>query len=201
MWKRAAIVIHTSLLLICCGNHRKPATQQVFSYNEDAGITSLDPAFAKDQPAIWAVSQLYSGLVQLDEHLNVVPCVARNWEISPDGKTYTFHLRNDVYFHELEAIPQSKSRKVTAADFVYSFWRVTNPALASPGAWIFHDKTDQVARLHKDKITIGYSNITQPGKALPFEALNDSTLVIRLNQAFPSFFGYAYHAILLRGFT
>ena len=73
---------------------------QVFRYNEHSNITSLDPAFAKDQRNIWAVNQLYNGLVQLDDSLQVKPSIAKNWDISEDGKVYTFSLRDDVYFHK-----------------------------------------------------------------------------------------------------
>ena len=61
-------------------------------------ITSLDPAFAKDQRNIWAVNQLYNGLVQLDDSLQVKPSIAKNWDISEDGKVYTFSLRDDCLF-------------------------------------------------------------------------------------------------------
>ena len=43
--------------------------KQIFRYNESAGVATLDPAFAKDQAIIWACSQLYNGLVRLDEQL------------------------------------------------------------------------------------------------------------------------------------
>ena len=55
---------------------------QVFRYNEHSNITSLDPAFAKDQRNIWVVNQLYNGLVQLDDSLQVKPSITKNWDIS-----------------------------------------------------------------------------------------------------------------------
>ena len=83
----------------------------VFKYNESAGITSLDPAFARNQANIWAVNQLFNGLVQLDDNLKVKPCIAKSWEISPDGLSYTFHLRNDVFFHQSEVFAEKKAEK------------------------------------------------------------------------------------------
>src|SRR5665811_447932 len=97
--------------------------RSVFRYNESAGISSLDPAFARDQANIWATNQLFNGLVQLDDNLKVKPCIAKNWEISKDGINYTFHLRNDVFFKSDLAFKGNKGRKVEANDFVYSFNR------------------------------------------------------------------------------
>ena len=106
---------------------------QIFRYNESAGVTTLDPAFAKNQAIMWPCEQLYNGLVRLDTNLQPEPCIARSWEISPDGLCYTFHLRTDVRFHP------PASRTVVADDFVYSLGRVADKQSTSPGAWIFSD--------------------------------------------------------------
>ncbi len=110
----------------------------VFRYNEAAGISSLDPAFCNRTENIWAVNMLFNGLVQLDDSLQLKPCIAYRWSISDDGLVYTFHLRDDVFFHDHQLFPNNKGRKVTANDFVYSFNRLLNPATASPGVWVLH---------------------------------------------------------------
>src|SRR5450432_4262330 len=74
------------------------SNKKTFRYNEPTGIATLDPAFAKNQSIIWPVHQLYNTLVQTDNKLNIVPSLAKSWDISPDKKTYRFHLRSDVYF-------------------------------------------------------------------------------------------------------
>ena len=154
------------LLLVACGNHSTEGLQ-IFRYNESAGITSTDPAFAKDQAHIWVCRQLYNGLVQLDTALRVQPCIAHSWDISDDGKQYTFHLRQDVWFHKNELFLNADStRPVVASDFVYSFNRILDPSVTSPGSWIF-------------------SNIAPNG----FRAENDSTFVITLKEPFPPFLG------------
>ncbi len=155
------------LTLSCAGPPGTDNRGTVFRYNESKGIATLDPAFARNQTIIWPVNQLYNGLVQMDQQLRVVPCIARSWEISDDGLQYTFHLRQDVYFHNDVVFPGGAGRKVTAHDFVYSFSRILDPRVASPGAWIFH--------------------LVRPGKG--FEALNDSTFRITLQQPFPAFMG------------
>jgi len=142
----------------------------VFRYNESAGITSLDPAFARDQANIWAVNQMFNGLVQLDENLKVKPCIAKSWEISPDGLEYTFHLRNDVFFVSDEAFSEKKGRKVVAPDFVYSFNRLLDDKLASPGAWVL-------------------AQVKKENNSYSFFAPDDSTLIVRLKAPFPPFLG------------
>ena len=64
--------------------------KQVFHYNEQTGIASLDPAFAKNQSIMWAIHQLYNTLVEVDSQLNIVPSLATRWDISEDKTTYTF---------------------------------------------------------------------------------------------------------------
>ena len=109
--------------------------KKIFRYNEAAGIMTLDPAFARDQAHIWVCNQLYNGLVQLDDSLNIKPGIAKSWEISNDGLEYTFHLRNDVYFHQDEVF-NGQERKVIAKDFVFSLKRLAAPETASPGSWV-----------------------------------------------------------------
>ena len=166
-----SIVISFLILLSACKSGRfENDGRTVFRYNESAGITSLDPAFARDQSNIWACNQLYNGLVQLDENLKVKPCIAKSWEISPDGLQYTFHLRNDVFFNTDIAFAGSKRRKVNADDFVYSFNRIIDSKLASPGVWVL----DKVRKDNDHK---------------PFKALDDSTFTISLKDPFPPFLG------------
>ena len=88
--------------------------------------TTLDPAMVEDSSSAEYVDKIYSGLVGLDENLNVVPEAAERWEVSSDGTVYTFYLRSDVYFHN--------GRKVTAQDFKYSIERACDPATESPVA-------------------------------------------------------------------
>ncbi|MCB0409674.1 MAG: ABC transporter substrate-binding protein [Flavobacteriales bacterium] len=163
------------LLLASCGSDKNSEStlgKKIFRYNESAGITSLDPAFSRNIENIWACNQLYNGLVEMDDELNIKPCIAKNWEISDDGKTYTFHLRNDVYFHDHELFNNKKGRNVTAQDFVYSFNRILDSKVASPGAWIFNN--------------VDYN---EAYNYAPFVAIDDTTLQIYLSQPFPPFLG------------
>ncbi len=132
------------------------------------GISSLDPAFARNQANMWAVHHLYSGLLQFDSSLRILPALARSWEILDSGRTYIFHLRQDVFFHDDPVFAAGKGRKVVASDFVFSFRRLIDPATASPGSWIFNDR-------------VADEN--------PFVAADDSTFVIRLKSPFVPLLG------------
>ncbi|WP_448103316.1 ABC transporter substrate-binding protein [Pedobacter panaciterrae] len=134
--------------------------------NLDQNLTSLDPAFARNQNALWMINQVFNGLVQVDSNLNIMPCIAKTWQISTDGLTYTFNLRNDVYFHNDPIFPNGKGRKAIAADFVYSFYRLIDPKVASSGGWIFSDKVKDINN---------------------FVAINDSTFQVKLIKPFPAF--------------
>ncbi|GHT67850.1 peptide ABC transporter substrate-binding protein [Bacteroidia bacterium] len=132
-----ARLVYTLLLLpvfVACSNDTPPL-QNVFRYNESKGIPTLDPAFARTQAIINPCMQLHCGLLQLDSALLPIPCIARRYWIDSNNVRYTFVLRNDVFFHHSPAFRNGQGRRVTADDFVYSFYRIKNPAIASPGAW------------------------------------------------------------------
>lgn len=136
-------ILFVSLFLFSCYNSEKQS-KNVFHYNEQTGIASLDPAFAKNQSIMWAVHQLYNTLVEVDSQLNIVPSLATRWTISDDKKTYTFYLRNDVVFHNDDCFTNGKGRRMTAKDVEYSFKRIVDGTTASPGSWIFNSKVDSV---------------------------------------------------------
>ena len=150
------------ILFSCSKGNQSEKTDRVFRYNEAANITTLDPAFAKDLRTIWATNQLFNSLVQLNDQLEVEPDIAKSWEISNEGKNYEFTLRSDVFFHKHMLFGKDSTRRVTAKDFEYSFKRLLDPKVASPGKWVLE-------------------HVSQ------FEAVNDSIFRIELKQAFPPF--------------
>jgi len=156
------------LLLGGCSPANADKGKKVFTYNESDGIASLDPAFAKNRSIMWAIHQLYSTLVETDADLHFVPGLAKSWEVSPDRKTWTFHLRTDVFFHDDPAFPGGIGRRFVAADVVYSFNRLLDPLTASSGAWIFHDRIDSSGA---------------------FAGPNDSTFQLRLARPFNPILG------------
>ena len=120
-------------------DRRSEQDKTVFRYNESAGITTLDPAYVRRFEDFLAIEQLYNGLVTLDDNSEIVPAIAKEWEVSEDGLTYTFKLRKDIFFNESELFGVNKTRRVTASDVLYSFLRILDPTTASPGRYIFQN--------------------------------------------------------------
>ena len=153
------------LALFSCGNETTTNKDHlVFKYNEHKNIGSLDPAFAKDNADNWAINQLFNGLVQMDENLNVQPCIAKDWTISEDALTYSFSLRKDVTFHKHILFGKDSTQTVVASDFEYSLNRLLDKKIASPGRWTLN-------------------------KVESFKAVNDTLFQIKLKQPFPAFLG------------
>jgi len=84
---------------------------------------TLDPQKSSSAGPLAIDRDLFTGLLTLDAEEKVVPGVAQSWEISPDGLTWTFHLRADARW--------SNGEPLTADDFVYSFRRLVDPATAA----------------------------------------------------------------------
>jgi ABC-type oligopeptide transport system substrate-binding subunit/DNA-binding SARP family transcriptional activator len=94
-------------------------------------VFTVDPAVAEDFPSVEVVRQLFSGLVDQSPEMDVIPDVARSWDVLEGGRTYVFHLRDDVRW--------SDATRVTAGDFEYAWKRVLDPASGSPGAPALYD--------------------------------------------------------------
>lgn len=165
---RIFILSFCTILLISCKDRKKTGDLKVFAYNEASGISTLDPLFASDRAVIWPVNMLFDGLVKLDEQLQLQPSIAKSWTVSPDGLTYQFILRDDVFFHDHSLFENGKGRKVIANDFVYSFQRVADRSSGSRGNWIFNNLD---------------TNFGTQG----FDAPNDSTFLIRIRASQPPF--------------
>ncbi len=80
---------------------------------------TYDPAFIADANDVQLLLQLYAGLTRLDERGEPYPSLARSWDVSADGRTYTFHLRDGVRFSDGSAL--------TAADVRRSWLRLLDP--------------------------------------------------------------------------
>lgn len=131
---RLSKLLLLTLIITGCRSRDSDNKNLVFRYNEPAGISSLDPAFARAQSGIWISHQIFSTLVELNENLQVVPGLANEWHVSSDGTSYTFHLKTNVYFHPHPAF--EGERVLTASDVVYSLNRLKDPGVSSPGAWV-----------------------------------------------------------------
>lgn len=162
MLSRLLLMMVTSLWFVACTD-KAANNKKIFRYNESTGIASLDPAFSKNQSTVWPVHQLFNTLVENEGDTRTKGSLAKSWDISVDGTEYLFHLRTDVYFHDHPAFGGTfaggKGRKMTADDIVYSFRRILDPKVASPGFYIFNNVVDS---------------------AEGFKAIDDSTFRLKL---------------------
>ncbi len=174
MTRRFILVLWVFVLAFSCTTKQEDESgKKVFRYNQADGLSSLDPAFARNQANIWATSQIYNGLFELSDDMYPVKCIADSWEIENEGKEYTFKIKQGIYFHDNPCFPEGKGREVKAQDFVYSFKRILDPATASTGVWIFNDK---VKKDENGKIAENW-----------IEAIDDYTIKIKLDQPFGAF--------------
>ena len=157
------IIILFGILLSSCEKD-SDIENNIFKYNEYSNISSLDPAFSSTLRNIWPVNQIFNGLVQLDKNLEIKGDIASSWTISEDKRIYTFKIRQDVYFHKSELFGKDLTRKVNAKDFEYSFNRLKDNKVASPGYWVFNNVKG-------------------------FKAINDTIFQIELKKEFDPFLG------------
>lgn len=127
-----SVVLFTSLLVIGC----QPEPEAEVTPTEENTLNlygidpwTLDPAVSGEMTSHEYIMQLFSGLVRLDDNLEPAPDIAQRWQVSDDGKTYTFYLRDDVKFHN--------GREVKAEDFRYSWERASDPDTLSLTAITF----------------------------------------------------------------
>jgi ABC-type oligopeptide transport system substrate-binding subunit/tetratricopeptide (TPR) repeat protein len=138
---------------------------------------TLDPGLSTDAPSGAAIHQLFSGLVRLSPELDVLPDVARSWEVLEGGRQYVFHLRDDVRW--------SDGAPVTARDFEYAWKRVLDPTTGSATASLLYDVSG--ARVYHQ------SHMDDPDR-VGARAVDDVTLAVELEG--PT--GYFLHLLACR---
>jgi len=154
------------------------AAETVLNRGNGAEPESLDPHKLTGVPEANITYDLSEGLLVLSPKAEPAPGVAEKWDISDDGKTYTFHLRENAKW--------SNGDPVTADDFVYSFRRAVDPATASDYAPILS------VIQNAEAITKGEEkDLTKLG----VQAVDPHTLKITLNATTPYFLGLLTHSI------
>ncbi len=139
----------------------------LFFAGEEAG--TLDPGLSHDMRGLKTAMALFEGLVQYDpKDASPMPAVAERWEISPDGRTYTFHLRDAKW---------SSGDAVTSEDFVWSWRRVIDPATASQYKDLMYYVKNGRAIANKEK----------PKEELGIRAPDAKTVVVELERPTPYF--------------
>ena len=155
--------------MACTGGESSPARRTLIDSRDTSDPRSLDPALSTDVPTGRAVGYVFEGLLRFTPDAQVVPGLAKTWDVSTDGITYTFHLRSGVKFHD--------GRPFTARNVINSFQRVLNPATKGGRGWPLYPIAG--AKEFAD----GKGGKSVSGLSAP----NDTTVVIRLKEPFAIF--------------
>ncbi|MGD9093344.1 MAG: ABC transporter substrate-binding protein, partial [Anaerolineales bacterium] len=126
---------------------------------------TLDPSFTGDDVSANFVNQLFCGLVEVTQEMNIVPEIADRWQVLDDGRKYVFHLREDIHW--------SDGVRLTAFDFEFAWKRALSPGPKSAAAWLFYDLTGS-QEFHQ--------GITKTPEYVGVKAIDDFTLAVDLDQ-------------------
>lgn len=138
---------------------------------------TLDPAMSQDSTSAQYIVEIYSGLVTAGPDLELVPDIAESYEVSDDGTVYTFHLRENVVFHD--------GTPVTADDFRYSLERSCHPSTGSP-----------IAATYLGDIVGARAMLSGTADRLEgVRVLDDYTLAIEIDAPRPAFLAKLSHPV------
>lgn len=170
----AATVLSMSALLAACGgpNESKGKTtksQQTLNLIQTAEIPSMDTSLATDAISFEVMTNVMEGLYRLDNKDLPIDGMADKYEVSKDGKTYTFHIRDNAKW--------SNGDTVTAKDFEYSWKKSIDPEHGSEYAYIMYDIKNAEA-INTKKV---------PVDQLGVKAIDDHTLQVKLERPVPYF--------------
>ncbi len=175
---RSVLCLALLVLMLAGCDPRSPRADLVFL--NGAEPETLDPALITGQPEGRIASALFEGLTAFNAAGRPEPGVAERWEITPDGRVYTFHLRPDARW--------SDGRTVTAQDFVRSWERTLNPATASEYAYQLH--YIQGGRAYNEGATSDFSSVG-------VKAHSDLVLQVTLENPTPFFLDLCSFVTLL----
>ena len=132
-----AVIISLIFLSQACSNNSKPALDEdpILSEKSDEPTSggelrlmeseiyrNLLPSSIEETVGYRIVSQIHNSLLKMNaNNLNIEPCIAKSWEVNDEQTKYTFHLRNNIYFHEDKCYENKQSSQLKAEDVVFTF--------------------------------------------------------------------------------
>jgi peptide/nickel transport system substrate-binding protein/oligopeptide transport system substrate-binding protein len=161
--RRLLPALFVTIVIACRGGETAPQRRTLIDSRDTYDPRTLDPALATDVPSGRAVAYVFDGLTRFTPDARLEPALAERWDVSPDGKVYTFHLRRGVRFHD--------GTPFIARHVVRSFHRVLDPTTKSTGPWVLYPVAG--ARDFADRKVQSIRGI---------EAPDDSTVRITLDQ-------------------
>jgi oligopeptide transport system substrate-binding protein len=153
------------------------ADEQIIRWPLIQDPATLDPTMAQDSQSTAVLTSVQRGLVYIDKDLNLVPGLAESWDISPDAKTITFHLKDAQY---------SNGDPIVAADLVYSWKRLVDPRTAAPYSYVMAEVVGGQDLLDMAGATPAATDAAVEAALEKFgvEATDEKTFVVSL--AFPA---------------
>ncbi|HVD61724.1 MAG TPA: ABC transporter substrate-binding protein [Gemmatimonadaceae bacterium] len=168
MRNRRISLVALVVFISCTGGESSPARRTLIDSRDTYDPRSLDPALSTDVPTGRAVAYVFDGLVRFTPDAQIVPGLAREWTVSNDGLTYTFHLRSGVKFQD--------GRPFVARQVISSFMRALDPATKGGRGWPLYPIAG--AKDYADGKAKQVAGLSAP---------NDSTVIIRLTEPFAIF--------------
>ena len=149
-------------------------------------IPTLDPLFAENASTMRALQLVYEGLVRLDSEGAVIAGIAKEWTIAEDSLSYTFTLRDNVYYHDSSVFSNGVGRKLKARDVKFAFERMAVNSVPNHAAQLFMPikgfepfyREQHKVFNPKKRVLNGVSGVQAP---------NDTTVVFRLEEDDPRF--------------
>lgn len=134
MFRKASVIFVIMFLLVSigvmAGDSEKYGGELVFPLPYGGGVDTLDPIMTNRTQSLIPMNNVHAQLVKINpETLELDPAIAESWDISSDGKVYTFHLRENVMFHNGE--------ELTAEDVKFTYERIMDPQVASSVSHLF----------------------------------------------------------------
>lgn len=150
--------------------------QNILNKGNASEPATMDPQLAQGTSEMDVLRDMFDGLVDEDPAAQLIPGAAEKWDVSEDGKVYTFHLRQHTW---------SDGTPVTAHDFVYAWQRAVNPEVGSKYSFFLYPV------VNAKEISEGKAKVEDLG----IKALDDNTLQVTLNHATPYFLGMLVNAV------
>lgn len=169
------------VLLLICPSCTKKGSGKSISYPLSASPSTLDPQYAGELNAQIIINNTFEGLVRFDPDGKIIPGIAKEWSISPDGKTYTFTLQEGTEWFCPTVLKSEfgsdfykrfSSEKVTAHDFVFAFQRAVLPETKSPNAHRLF-VIENASEVYSGSYSENLLGVTAP---------DDHTLIIKLTE-------------------
>ena len=161
-------------MLAGCGSKTDTDT---FRFANDTDIVGMDSTVVDDAMSFNAITAITDGLTTVDVKGNTIPGIAKSWDVSNNGLTYTFHLRDAKW---------ANGDDVTAQDFVYSWHRIIKNA----GNYAYMLGSEAASIKNADSlIDLGTTATDEQLNTLGIKATDDKTVVVDLEKNVPYFVG------------